>query len=148
MEQRGRADEVGTRLEGNTARGLGIFEGVNRGEMPIGQRRVGQRPQVLGGMELRRIGREEQQMDMLGHPPSAAGVPARAIQDQHDLFVRTGANRAGEGHSFGLEERDGDTGGEREDDALRGGMHKAGEGAPRIAVLVLDRREASPPFRG
>lgn len=56
MEERGGADEVGTRLEGDAARRLGIFELVNRGEMVIGQRGVRQRPEVLGGLQLRRIG--------------------------------------------------------------------------------------------
>lgn len=52
MEEGGRADEVGTRLEGDAAHRLSVFEFVDRGEMAIGQRRVRQRPEVLGWLQL------------------------------------------------------------------------------------------------
>jgi hypothetical protein len=48
----GRANEVGTDLEGDTAGSLGVLQVVNRGEMPIGQRGVGESPEVFGRMEL------------------------------------------------------------------------------------------------
>ena len=86
VEPRGRANEVGTRLEGDAARGLGVFEVVDRGEMAVGERGVGQRPEMLGGLELGRIRRQEQQMEMLGHAQFEAGVPAGAVQDEHDLL--------------------------------------------------------------
>lgn len=52
MEEGGRADEVGTRPEGDAAHRLGVFEFVDRGEMAIGQRRVRQRPEALGWLQL------------------------------------------------------------------------------------------------
>src|SRR5260221_502779 len=64
--QRGRPNEVGTRLEGDAARSLGVFELVDRSEMAVGQGRVGQRPQVLGRLELGRIRRQAQQVDVRG----------------------------------------------------------------------------------
>jgi len=37
------ADEVGAGLQGDAARGLGIFEILDQGEVPVDQHRVGQR---------------------------------------------------------------------------------------------------------
>lgn len=39
-------------LEVDTALGLGVLQVIDRGEMTIGERRVGQRPQMLDGLEL------------------------------------------------------------------------------------------------
>src|SRR5215469_9287232 len=50
---------------------------------------VGQRPQVLGRLQLRGVGRQEEQMDVLGHAQVHAGMPARLIEDEHDLLLGT-----------------------------------------------------------
>ena len=60
--------EVGVRLEGGgielaTALGDDGAEVVERGDMPIGDRLIHQRPEMLGGLEFRRIGRQEDQAD-------------------------------------------------------------------------------------
>ena len=39
-------------LEVDTALGLGVLQIIDRGEVTIGERRVGQRPQMLDGLEL------------------------------------------------------------------------------------------------
>src|SRR5215469_1029894 len=51
VEERGGADEIGPRLQGRTARGLGVFLLLDRGEMPVGQHRGGQRPEVLSRLQ-------------------------------------------------------------------------------------------------
>ena len=56
VEAGGRADEVRMRLQSDTACRLGVFELVDRDEMAIGQRRVRQRSEVLGWLQLRRVG--------------------------------------------------------------------------------------------
>jgi hypothetical protein len=62
VEQGGGADEIGACLQGDTALGLDVFEFVDAGEMSVGQHRVGQRPQVLRGLQLGGVGRQEQKM--------------------------------------------------------------------------------------
>ena len=135
MEQRGGADEVAARVEGDAALGLGIFELVDGGEVPIDQHGVRQRPQMLGGLELGRIRREKQQVDVLGHVQLDARMPARAIQHEHDLFAGAGADLTGEGRQLDFEERDTDRCGQMEDRPPGGGMDEADEGAPVVAVL-------------
>src|SRR5579859_855694 len=83
-----RADEVASGLQRDTACRLGILQVLEGGEVLVGQCRVGQGPQVLGRVELRRVGRQEEQMDVLGDPQLDARMPAGAIEDQHDLLLR------------------------------------------------------------
>ena len=135
VEPRGRPNEVGTRLEGDAARGLGVLELVDRSEMAVGQGRVGQRPQVLGRLQLGRIRRQEQPVDMLGHPQLDAGMPARAVQDEDDLLGGSSTHLSGEGGEFDLEERDADRRGQMKDRTAGGGVHEADEGAPVVAML-------------
>ncbi len=105
MEEGGRADEVGTRLEGDAAGGLGVFERIDGGEAAVDQHGVGQRSHVFGRLELRRVGRQKEQMDMLGHAQLDAGVLAGAVEDQHDLLGRDSAHFGGERGEHGLKQR-------------------------------------------
>jgi len=74
-------------------------------------------------------------MDVLGHPELDTGVPARAIQDEHDLLGGTRPDVLGKGGQLDLKEGDADGGSEVEDRPARGGMDKADQIAPVIAVL-------------
>ena len=94
MEARGRANEVGTGLEGNTAGGLGVLQVIDRGKMPIGQRGVGEWPEVFGRLELGRIRRQEEQMHMLGNAQLEARMPPGAIQDEDNLLRWAGTDLA------------------------------------------------------
>lgn len=109
--------------------------------MAIDQHSVGQRPQALGRLQLGRVGRQKQQMDVLGDAQVEAGVPTRAVENQHNLFTRPSAHLAHEGGEFDVEERDADRRGEMEDGAPGGGMDKTDEIAPLIAML--DRRDGA-----
>src|SRR5260221_5935520 len=69
VEQGGGADEIAACLQGDTARGLDVFQLVDAGEVAIGQDGVGQRPQVVSGLQLGGVGRQEEQEHVLGHAP-------------------------------------------------------------------------------
>src|SRR5215203_1228370 len=63
-----RAMKVSVRLEGSrielaAARGDDGAEFVQRGDMPIGDRLIHQRPEMLGGLEFGRVGRQEDEAD-------------------------------------------------------------------------------------
>src|SRR5260221_6268463 len=73
VEQRGRADQIWTGLEGDAALSLRVLAVVDRGEMAVEQGRVGERPEVLGRLELRRIRRQEEQIDVVKHVHTHAG---------------------------------------------------------------------------
>ncbi|HEV8193342.1 MAG TPA: hypothetical protein VGP82_17910 [Ktedonobacterales bacterium] len=47
-------------LEGSAAGILGVFQLLDRGEMPIDERIVGLRPQVFSGLQFGGIGWEEE----------------------------------------------------------------------------------------
>ena len=84
-------DEVGLLLERQAAGSLGIFEFLDVGEVAVDERGIGQGPQMLGGIEFGGIGQQEQQMDVLRHVQSRAGMPAGTVQDEHDLLLGSGA---------------------------------------------------------
>jgi hypothetical protein len=53
--------------------------------------------EVLGRVELGAIGRQEEEVDMVGPPPPQARVPAGPVHHEHDLLARAGAHRRGKG---------------------------------------------------
>lgn len=140
MEARRGADQVGPNLERDAAGHLGVLQGLYRGEVAHGQRRVGQRPEILRRLQLRRLGRQDQQAHVLRHAQPGAGMPAGPVRDEHGLLARARPDGAGERRQHGLEERDADRGGEVEDRAAGGEVHEADEVASGTAAL--DRRYA------
>jgi hypothetical protein len=66
VEAGGRADHVRSCLQGSAAGKLSIFELLDGGELPIDNGGIGERPEMLSGLELGGVGRQKQQMDMLG----------------------------------------------------------------------------------
>jgi hypothetical protein len=127
-------------LEGATALCLGVLKVVDPGEMAIGERSIRERPEMFGGLELRRIRRQEEQVDMLGDAQLEAGMPASAIQDEHDLLLRAGAALTRERGQFHFEERNTDRGGQGKDGTPRGGMDEAHKIAIAPIVAMLHRR--------
>jgi hypothetical protein len=115
-----RANALWLRLEAGAVGKLSVFQLLNRGELAVDQAGVRQRPEVLGRLELRRVGRggqEEEQMDMLGDVQSLTGLPAGTVQDEHKLLGGSGTHLARERGEFHLNERDGDSRGEVEEGA-------------------------------
>jgi hypothetical protein len=134
MELRSGADAVGSLLQGGALRELGVFEVLSRDEVAVDEHVIGEGSEMLGGLQLRRIRRQEELVDVVGHLESLAGMPARTIQDQNDLLAGAGADRRGEGDQLDFEERDADRGGEMEERVARGGMDETHEVAPGEAV--------------
>jgi len=81
VEARRRADHVGSLLEGGAPGKLGVLEVLDRGEMLVDQRLVGQRPEMFGRLELGGIRRQKQQVHVLRHPQLDTRMPASAVQD-------------------------------------------------------------------
>lgn len=135
MEEGGGADEIGPALEDDAPLRLDVFQFVDRREVAVDEDGVAERPEVLGGLEFRRAGGQEEQVDMLGDLQLRTRVPASAIQDEHDLLGRPRADRTGEGSQLDRAEGDGDAGSQVPQGPARGGMDKADAGAPRVAVL-------------
>ena len=91
-----------------------------------------------------------------------AGVPTCPVKHEDDLLAGAGAHLTGEGGQLHLKERNADGRSQMKDRAAGGGMHKAHQIAPRIAMLdggegtlpiktpdfVQDRLEADAVFVG
>lgn len=74
-------------------------------------------------------------MDVVGHMQALGTVPARPIQHEHDLLLRRGADRLGEGGELDFKEGNADRARQVEHGAARGGMDKGHEVAPFVAML-------------
>src|SRR4051812_26709737 len=101
--------EVGVRLEGGgieltTARGDGGAELVERGDVPIDDRLIHQRPEMLGGLEFGRVGRQEDEADPLGDDQALGSMPAGIVEHKDDAALAAGAGLTREGgEQFGKE---------------------------------------------
>lgn len=97
------------------------------------QRRIRELLRMLARQELRRVGGEKQQVDMLGYAHLRAGMPPCAIERQHYLLAGTDAHRCGKRGQFGREELRADARGQAPDGTAGGGMHEDDEVAPVVA---------------
>ena len=82
--------EVGVRLEGGgielaTALGDGGAEFVERGEMPIDDRLIHQRPEMLGRLEFGGIGWQEDEANPIGDGQAFGSMPAGVVE-LHPVF--------------------------------------------------------------
>ena len=134
-KQRGRTDEIRAGLQDGTALELDGLQLLEIAEMAVDQRRIRERPEVLGRLKLGRVGGQEQQVDILGHRQAVAGVPARAVEHEHDVLVRSGPGGLGKSLQFHREVGGGDAGGQVPDGAARGGMDESHQVAPLVARL-------------
>jgi hypothetical protein len=76
---------------------LNLFQLVKRSEHPIDQGLIGERPEALGGLQLRRVGRQEEQMQPFRKPQAGTCMPACLIEHQGNVFVRPELVLLGEG---------------------------------------------------
>jgi hypothetical protein len=106
----------------------------------IDQHGVGQRPQMLGRLELGRVRREKQQVHMVRRLQTLGAVPARSIQHQHDLLLRAGLCLPSESSELRLEERDAHARRQMKQRPSRRRLHKAHQIAPLIAMLDRSQR--------
>jgi hypothetical protein len=143
--------EVGVRSEDGgielaTARGDGGAEVVERGEMPIGDRLIHQRPEMLGWLEFGGIGWQEDQADPLGDGQAFGSMPAGVVEHEDDAAVAACASLAGEGgEQFGKEGL-GEAGAEIPERLAAGRLHEGSDVQPLVAVMpegdrsLTDRR--------
>ncbi len=74
--------------------GIEIVDGV---EVGVGERLIDQRPEVLGGLEFRAIGRLVDEPDAVGNGEVLRTVPAGIVELEHDDAVAPCAGLAREG---------------------------------------------------
>ncbi len=67
--------------------GLEVGEG---GEVPIDDRLVDQGPEMLGRLQLRTVGRQEDEADPLGDDQTFGAMPARVVEHEDDVALAPG----------------------------------------------------------
>jgi hypothetical protein len=72
-------------------------QGIERLETLVGNAFVCQRPQVLGWLQLRRIGRQPERMNAFRQDQLLTAMPARAIHEQKDTLLCSRADLLREG---------------------------------------------------
>src|SRR5262245_43935223 len=97
VKESGAAENVALALEQITVVGDRVFKRVDSREMLVEEWLVGVMPQVLGGLELGRVRRQEDQMEAIWHLDQGAGVVASLIEHEHDTLGRASTHRGGEG---------------------------------------------------
>jgi hypothetical protein len=103
--------------------------------MAIDQRRVGELPEMLTRLQFWGMSGQEEQMDVIGNLHLWTTVPACPIQDEDDLFPRSGACRFGERLQFDREDIGADAISQVPERAAGGGMGKGDQIAPIVARL-------------
>lgn len=83
----------------------------------MGERGVGQRPEVLGRLEFGGVGGQKQQVDVVGDAQMGTGVPAGPVEDEPNLLVRSRPDLRGQLGKFDLKERNADGRGQMEESA-------------------------------
>ena len=73
MEPRRGTDAVWSGLKGGAPGQLGLLQLLDAGEVPVDEAGVGERPEVLGGLEFGGIGWQEVQVDVLEYEKHAVG---------------------------------------------------------------------------
>src|SRR5947209_6750860 len=135
MEEGVPADEVRLGLEDEAALSLDCLKHGQALEAPIGERLIGQGPEMLCWLQLRRIRRQECEVDALGDADLLAGVPARAIKNQDDALAGTGTNIPGKGGEHLPEERRRHGGEQPPLGLTRRGTNEATDVEPLVALL-------------
>lgn len=134
-------------LQGGAALNLHVFQRGQRREVAVDHRLVRQPPQALSGLEFRRIRRQKQQVQPLGHMllDLLTCVPARLIEHQDDLMLRPGADRASELLQHDAEHREVDRGGPLPQRVAGGWTDKAHQIDPLVAGLHRRDQPMLPP---
>jgi len=87
---------------------LDVFEFIEIVKMSVDQWFIGQWPQVLGRLQLGRIGRQEKQMESFRNGEGFTGMPSGAVEHQHNLLLLTRSYGVremlqGQGKDFGID---------------------------------------------
>jgi len=135
MKLRVAANEVGLLLEGETAVGLDCFQCRQALEAPIGERFVGQWPEMLSWLQLRGVGRQEEEMDALWDLDLLAGMPACTVQYQDDPLGESCTDIPGKGGQHLTEEDCLDGRQEPPLGLASGRTDKATDGEPLVPLL-------------
>jgi len=131
----GGTDGLGLPLESVAVVRHRVFEIVEGREVLIDERLVAERPQMLGGLQFGRVGRQGDPMEAFRDLDLRAGLVTGLIKDQDDALALAGADGAGEIVAGDAHDRGIDAGGKLPLLAPRGRMDETEHVEPLKAVL-------------
>jgi len=126
---------MGLLLEHQAALRLDAFQLGEGREALVGERLIGERPEMLGGLQLGRGGGQEQQVDAVWHLDLRAGMPACSVQHQEDALARPCAHIPRKGRQHLPEEHRPDRGQEPPLGLTGRGTDEATDIEPLVALL-------------
>src|SRR5215208_449950 len=126
----------GSGLEPPAALGDRGLEVSERGEVLIDDGLVDQGPEMLGGLEFRTIGRQEDERDPAGDGQAFGAVPAGVVQHEDDVALAPGAGLPGEGGEQLGEEGLRQAGREIPHGLAAGRLHEGDDVQPSVAVVA------------
>jgi len=135
-------DEI--RLVGEHAAALAehLIKVIKRVEIFIGNGLVRQRPQAFGGLDFRRICRQEHEFDAFGNLQGFGHMPAGLIEHEDDVLAGTGPHFSGEGRQDRAEQGGVDAINDEPDHRPGGRADKAIEIQPLVPVMAIGDRAA------
>jgi hypothetical protein len=135
-----RADPLCLVLQHDTALNLGGLQVIEGAERAIGNALVGERPQPLAGLQLGRIGWQEEQLNTIGDHKVGTGMPTRLIEHQQYPLGGTCSDRTSKVRQ-GNREHLGIHGGQQEPlGRTRSRMDETVDVEPLEAMLYRDTR--------
>jgi hypothetical protein len=138
VEERRASDGFGLVDELSASARDDAVEVAEGSEVSICQRLVDVGPEVLRGLQLRTVGRLEDEAHALGDDQVLGPVPAGVVELEDDALVRPRADGPGEVGEDGGEERLADGVGDVPDRLAGGGLDEAGEVEP-LEAMVAER---------
>jgi hypothetical protein len=63
--------------------GLGVLEVLDGDKATVHQNSIGQVPQMVHGLQFRRIRRKKEEVDVVGNAQALSAVPAGPVQESH-----------------------------------------------------------------
>ena len=146
-------------LEVPAALGLHRLQAGQILEASVRQGLVGERPEMLGRLQLGRVGGQDEEMEALGDLDLVAGMPAGSIQHQEDPFLwscvhipgKSGQHLPEEGRLDGGQEPPLGLSGGRTDEAadiepLIALLHRCNRPLPNWCPYLADQRQEPDPM--
>jgi hypothetical protein len=129
------ANDVRLLLEDQAALRLHLLQSGEVSEPLVRERLVGERPEVFGRLELRGIRGQDQEVNALRDHHLRAGVPARPIEHQEEVLLRSCPDVTGERGQDETERLRRDGGKQPPLCLPGGGTDKATDVEPLVALL-------------
>lgn len=116
---------------------LDVGQGV---EVLVDDGLVEETPEMLGGLELGRVGRQKDEPQAFGDVEAGLGVPTRPVEDKDDGALAAHAGFAGKQGEQALKQRLGDAVPHVPVAFAGGRRHKGGDIEPFVAVMAEPQR--------